>query len=480
MSGRFSRWRDAVRDRLARSGNVPALGVSEAVRVGVGVAATILTARWLGPEGLGVVAFVNGVTGVVAFLATMGAHFLLTRQIARDPARAPSLYGAGLLSTTMLGAFAVGVVTLYVIWRDPRPEIVLCGVVGGFFLMGRALESIPVAVIQGVRRMPLQVPGVLAGRLSHLVALVALLMAGMGPVAAFVSRVFGALVALVTHGRMVSYRLGVRPVVRPSEAVRLVKASTPFGLNMLFGAIYLQSDYLIVKETHGELEVGLYGAAAQLIVQLALLAQVLNKGLYPKLSAMTDDRRAAADELTFVSRLLLVVSVPVAVGGMCVAGPLLDFLYGETFRGALWPLLLLLPMLPLRFLNTGYGTVLAAFDRQSIRARGVFYAAVFNVVANLALVPRFGAAGAAATTLATEIVLTLVLLRWALPEVPTYSAWGAVARTVVPAVPMAVAVLACGYLPVLLQVAVGVVVYAPVAYFTGGWSPTDLRRLRRI
>ena len=54
---------------------------------------------------------------------------------------------------------------------------------------------------------------------------------------------------------------------------------------------------------------------------------------------------------------------------------------GADFVAAAWPLMLLLPMLPLRFLNTGYGTVLTAFDRQSIRTRGVFYAAVFNVAA---------------------------------------------------------------------------------------------------
>jgi O-antigen/teichoic acid export membrane protein len=465
---------------VSRSGNVPALGVSEGVRVGVGLAAAILTARWLGPEGLGVVAFVNSVTGVVAFLATMGAHFLITREIARHRERAPVLYGAGMLSTVVLGLISAGLVTGYVAWRDPRPELVICGAVGGLFLMGRALETIPISVIQGVRRMPLQVPGVLAGRLSHLATLVALLMAGFGPVAAFASRAFGTLVALLTHDRMVRRRLEVRPVVRPAESVRLVRQSVPFGLNMLFGAIYLQSDYLIVKETHGMLEVGMYGAAAQLIVQLALLAQVLNKGLYPKLSGMTSDRQAAADELVFVSRLLLVVSVPVAVGGICLAEPLLGLLYGADFYLAAWPLMLLLPMLPLRFLNTGYGTVLAAFDRQSIRTRGVFYAAVFNVAANLVVVPYYGAAGAAATTLATEVLLTLVLLRWALPELPTYSAWGPLVRTLVPALPMAAAVLLCPFFPVLVRIGVGIAVYLPLAYLTGGWAPSDLRRLRQI
>jgi len=260
----------------------------------------------------------------------------------------------------------------------------------------------------------------------------------------------------------------------------LVGASVPFGLNLLFSNIYLQSDVLILQELRGDYELGLYQAAAVLILQLLILANVLNRGLFPKLTQNLGDRPAAAEELMFSSRVLLAVSVPIAVGGMMLAKPLIVFIMGSEYGPSAVALTIMLPLLPLRYLNNGFGMALSAMDRQPDRTRSVVYAALFNVAANLYAIPRWGAAGAATTTLLTEILLTAWLSVRLAPELDGFRLRGAVVRTLLPAAPMAAIVAATPSLHVLVRVGAGAVVYLVVGYGTGAWRTEDPGRLRSI
>ncbi len=156
------------------------------------------------------------------------------------------------------------------------------------------------------------------------------------------------------------------------------------------------------------------------------------------------------------------------------------FLFGSPYLAAALPLAVMLPLLPLRFVNNGLGTALSALDRQNDRTRAVFFAALFNLWTNLYAIPRWGAVGAAATTLLTEVLLSVWLTVRLLPWVRGFRVGGPLLRTVAPAIPMAVLVLAVPGWHVLARVAFGAVVYVVGGRLTSAWRPDDLTRLRRI
>jgi len=137
-------------------------------------------------------------------------------------------------------------------------------------------------------------------------------------------------------------------------------------------------------------------------------------------------------------------------------------------------------MVPFRFVNNASGNALSALDQQPARTRGVFYAALFNLVANLVAIPRFGATGAAATTLLTDMLLTVYLARRLAPSVRGVSVGTSVVVTLLPVLPMAAVVLALPGWHVLLRIAVGAVVYTGFGYLSGAWRVGDLKHLREI
>ncbi|MBD3360288.1 hypothetical protein GF366_00635, partial [Candidatus Peregrinibacteria bacterium] len=57
---------------------------------------------------------------------------------------------------------------------------------------------------------------------------------------------------------------------------------------------------------------------------------------------------------------------------------------------------------------TVFATMLAANNRQLLTTRNSGICAVFNIVLNFGLIPKYGFMGAAAATLATEVLLTVL------------------------------------------------------------------------
>jgi O-antigen/teichoic acid export membrane protein len=260
----------------------------------------------------------------------------------------------------------------------------------------------------------------------------------------------------------------------------LLRGAVPFGLNSLFVSVYLGVDVLLLGALRGDHEVGLYRGAVMLLSLFPIVADTISQGVYPRMSRHVGDKEATGRELHSATRILLAVSVPAAVGGMLTAYPLLVFLGGEAFGGSALLFAVMVPLLPLRYLDNCYGMVLQAMDRPGDQTRGSALAAAFNLALNLALIPRFGALAAALNTLLTEVLL-LAFLAWRVaPLVTRLSLARTFARVGIPVVAMAAAIRFLPEVHVLLTIGLGAVVYAGIGLMTGAWHPRDLRYLRRV
>jgi O-antigen/teichoic acid export membrane protein len=462
-------------------GNLVVLGLSQLFRLGSGLAINVLLMRTLGVEGFGVYGYVMTLVGLASFGATLGMERLINRELSRAPERAAALVSTGLAATGALSLLTGILITLTAAGLDGRPEVVLCAALGATALGLQSLAAIPEAAIHASRRMALSVRGQLVGRVALVTVSVVLLLSGAGLVSVFVAQVTDGLLTLSIILAMFRRHLTPRWVPpRPADIRALVTEALPFGMNLLFGSIYLSADVLILAWMHDDEEVGVYRGAVMLITLFPVIANTLTTGIFPKMARHLGQPEQAGAELRFVSRVLLAISVPAAVGGMMVAEPLMVFLGGSAFAVSATPFVIMAPLLPLRFLNNGFATTLSALNRQEDRTRGVFLAALLNLGANMAIIPAHGAAGAAATTLATEVVL-LLWMGWRIrPVVSGLRLGGVLLRVGVPAAVMAAALLLLPEVHVVVTIAAGVVVYAGAGGLTGAWRPRDLVALRRV
>jgi len=178
------------------------------------------------------------------------------------------------------------------------------------------------------------------------------------------------------------------------------------------------------------------------------------------------------------SRLTLAVGVPLAAGGMLLAEPLMGFAWGEEFRTAsAAPFAILVWSVATVFANVPYATILLATGRETRYLRAVGAGAALNVLANFVLIPRFGLTGAAAATMASEVVvLSLYILetRSIVHHEPARDLW----RPLLAAALMAAVVLRLVAHPGVAGAA-GAVVYGVVCLALGQVGRADLAVLRR-
>ena len=463
-------------------GNLLSLGAVQVFRLLAGLAVNVLVMRWLGVEGYGVYGYVLTLVGLLSFGASLNMERLLQREIAREPERSGRLVGTGLVAVGAMSVLTTGVILASAWVLDGRPTVMLAAGLGALAMSLQALATIPVAWFHGRRDMKLSVPGSFLGRLMLVLGTLAFLVGlQWGVVGVFAAQVLDALATLGVALFILLRRLGFRALGTSGAELRaLVKQALPFGMNLFFGSIYLSADVLLLGELKDDLEVGIYRGAVLLISLFPIVANTLTNGVYPRMAKHLGQPEVAGAELGFVSRILLAISLPAAVGGMLTAEPLMVFLGGEEWGVSATCFLVLAPMLPLRFVNNGLGMTLSALNHQQDRTRGVFLAAMLNLGLNVLAIPRFGAVGAAATTLITEVGLALWFHWRVRPLVQGLGLLSSLARVALPAAAMGLVVWLLPELHVLLLIGIGVGVYAPLALLTGAIRRDDPRRLRRV
>ncbi|MBN2799776.1 MAG: flippase [Deltaproteobacteria bacterium] len=465
----------------ARGGNLLALLLSRATMMGSAVVIQVILARWLGPESFGLYGFIMSLVSIFGFAAHLNMQILIARDVARDESTAPRFMTDGMITSALLSVGAGVMVVGYAIWTDGRQVVVASSAVAAVSLALLAMSNVPNAVFQGLGRNHLVIPSTFASKAVGVAATLGFLIAGMGLLSVFVAQVIAGVVFV--GGLILAWRRSGGALPRWSgirASVALARASVPFGVNSLFAAIYLQADVLVLAALRGEDEVGMYRAAAVLIIQLPVLSSMLSTAVFPRIAKVSSDPVRVGDELAFMMRVMLLVGLPVAVGGMIVAEPLLVALVGEAYRAAAPALLIMLPVVLLSNFKVGISSTLTAVDRQGWRTAGAATAAFFNLGANFLVIPRWGFIGAAWTTLLTEFVQISLLLVGMRGATRRMGFDPAVLWVVVAAGVMGAVVWGTDGLGVWLRIGLGAVVYGGVGYLVGAWSRRDLARLRSI
>jgi O-antigen/teichoic acid export membrane protein len=397
--------------RIAR--NALARLSGEVIAKGASLVFFVTMARELGREGFGAFMFALGLTGALMLCAGFGTDDLTAREVARDRSRAgrflADVISLKLASCTVLLVGATVVVSLGNFSHDTLPAVVLVGA-------GVATEAISrtwYAVFQAHERLDLVSLSVICQRTATAVVGVVLLKLGFGVVVAAMVFALGALLGLATavlSGR----RLGIASDrANPHRWRALLRSGLPIGIAGLLFVLLLRLDVTLLSFLSGEAEVGVYAAAYRLVESTQFLAWAISSAMLPWLARA---QRLAAGEGGLVRgyelglKAMNGVLLPIGLVFVLFAGPLIDLLYGPAFRETVLPLQLLGLTSALYGIQNFASTTFVARDAAGTFARVVGVVVVLNLVGNLFAIPRYGADGAAATSLASGVVLAVASL----------------------------------------------------------------------
>ncbi len=365
------------------------------------LANSVILARVLGVDRLGVYAYAMGVAALFGLLPNMGISTLVTRAIARDPADA-GVTRAALRAQLLLAAGALIVITAFaaILPRQPVPL--------GYVVLAATQLAI------GTLSWPYL--AVLAGRARYdRVAMAELAIGAAGTVAVLVAAVLRRGVGAFLWAHVLAAAFAVMVTRRAAfsflprerrEALRLdrlFRKAVPFGATAAVQSLYTRLDILLLGQMASTAALGLYSAAYKPVNMAVYFGATVAGTLLPVMAQMREPGMPASFERAV--RVLSAVGPAMALTLSGLANPLLYVLYGTEFTAATPILVVLAWSAAANWLYAPLAIALQGRGKEHWWLASLASGLALNAAGNLLAIPRWGAVGAAATTLVSEVAL---------------------------------------------------------------------------
>jgi O-antigen/teichoic acid export membrane protein len=278
-------------------------------------------------------------------------------------------------------------------------------------------------------------------------------------------------------------RRTVRIPLRGTQTMwrRLAREAVPLSIGSLLILAYGRVDGLIVYGSAGASAAGLYNAVYRIVEQAGVVPLSLVITLTPIASRIIPSRPAEARGLLQLALdLLAMFSLGALAFAIVASHQIIQLLYGSEFSAAVPALPILMGAFTVICCGYAVGLFTLVLNLQREFARFAFVALVFNVIANLLLVPRYGFVAAAWTTLLTETLVVGLIGRVVFARLQMRLSVGRLCRTAIAAAisgAVTFALLHNTGLGVLLLLLVACVVHVGSLFALGALNTNELRAI---
>ena len=366
---------------------------------------SILVARALGAERLGEYAYAMGLAGLFALLPNLGINPVVTRAVAAHPEDEGAVLPIAVRTQAFLAFLVACGIPLFAALLPVQP-VPLAYVALAAAQLGLGTLGWPYLAVLAGRAAFARVAAVeLASALLGTLCLIGALLLGGGVSGVLTAHVVAAgIAALVaracTHP---SRRDRRRPALRLRD---LVRQAAPFGATAAAQSLYTRLDVLLLGQLASSRAVGLYSVAYKAPNLLTYVGSTVAGPLFPLMAQTGTTENPVAFQRAL--RALGVAGPAVALALSGLAAPILGLLYGSEYEAAAPLLVLLAWSAAANWLYAPLAVALQARRCEGWWLAGLIAALAVNAAGNLWMIPRWGALGAAAATLVSELVLVAI------------------------------------------------------------------------
>ena len=182
--------------------------------------------------------------------------------------------------------------------------------------------------------------------------------------------------------------------------LKLLNLSWPMGIYLLLFTAYDRAiDATMISRFLGKPEVAMYGLSYKIYGALLQPAYFLMNSLFPILSSNVEGKR----NLFWKSILIMTLSATLLILGVQIFAPtMINLLGGNEFLGSISVLRLLIVAVFFSYIGHLFGFSLISKNGQKEMVLLGVVVLIFNFIANLWAIPRFGMMGAAGVTVLSE------------------------------------------------------------------------------
>lgn len=369
----------------------------------VGFLIGVWIARYAGPEQYGLLNYAGAFVAIFSFMGTLGLDGLVVRDMVRSPAAKDEILGS-LLIMRLIGTSIMAVLIV-----ETLHSSALAGAAARALILPIALGQ----VLLVSDSVDCWFQANIASRRAAVVRITALFIVGIVRIALIVQQASMTAFAwaifaestLIGIGMLLMYvRSGQRlrelaPTWR--QCRRLLVEGWPLLLLAMVMAFFQRLDQVMLGEMGNYTEVGTFAFAARIVEATYILPTVVAMSVFPGMvKARATDPAGYESHVQKLCNMLVWVAVGVALCLSQLSTPLISILAGSDFSNSADVLLILSWMPVFFFFHLLRQRWLLAENALHAAMAIELSACLISVVMNLLLIPRYGAVGAAVSSLA--------------------------------------------------------------------------------
>ena len=346
---------------------------------------------------------------------SFGMDTLLVKEIARDPKRTSDLLSSTISTRTLLFFLSCGIIALYARLAHFAPStIVLIALLGVAQFVTQIYLAIQSA-LQGLELMQyVSIANVLSRIVNTLLGIIVLIL-GYSVYGVGVITIFAMASGLIVQHIYLRQRYSIFFSFDVSKIRQMLRTGLPYLASSLGLVAYGQIDILIISALINSTQVGWYSSASRLFGTLMFFPVIFTTAIFPSITRL---HKHSPNELPYIIQksfnLMLVLSMPIGLGLLVIAKPLVALLYGASFAPSA-PILALLGLVIIpTYQNILLGQFLTSTDRQNGWTIVMLGATAATLPLDIILVPwcqstfNNGAIAGGLSFLITEIVMVFI------------------------------------------------------------------------
>lgn len=364
---------------------------------------TSITARYLGVDLFGYLAIAMAIGMTVIPIADFGIERIICREIAKHN-DSSSMYVSTTLSlraalSALIMAVTYGLLQAFSTWPHMVNQAILVAVASELiWSMGMTYFS----VVKAFEQMQYELFVNIVFKAAALLFVWMVVLNDWGFMGVFYARLassllFLALAAVLLYGKFVTMQF----TFDFRLAKFMLRESYPLAIASLALALIFKVDVFLLQWLGTPSDVSFFEAPNRLVMQLQMLPVAFSLSLFPVLSRTAGDGVDSPLSRYYghAFKLLLIISVPLAVFLFIGSKPLITVIFGPAFHQASVSLDILAPTVVFLFLVSLQNLFLTAVGKQILNTITTVAALVLNIALDILLIPHYGFIGASIGTL---------------------------------------------------------------------------------
>jgi len=387
--------------------NVVWLGMSQFIGKLIRGLFIIFAARLLGASEYGVFSYALGLAGFFTLFADLGINSILTKEASREPERSSFHFATSFWIKIFLVFFAVLLIIFVAPYFSKIESIKTLFYFVALLTIFDNLREFFNAYFRAKEKMEFEALVNVSMNIAIAVIGAIVLYHSQTAKAVTISYVGSAGIGLLIAGFIIQKEFKKIISAFDKKLIQpIMKAALPIAIMGFLGVFMLNIDIIIIGWFRSTADIGLYSAGQKIVQLLYTMPVIIAGALFPALSRAASNKDSLKVSLIMEKGMAatFAFAIPITLGGIILAGPIINMLYGAEYLPAVLTFQILLLTNIVIFPQTLLSNFVLAHNKQKKLAFYIGLAALGNVILDIIFIPKFGIAGSATATVIVQTI----------------------------------------------------------------------------